>query len=79
MTREQVEAHRAAGTLESEVLERAATIGGLLHLSDTPAHLKPSQQTVIGAVAHGRNVLGLLPTGFGKSFCFQLPALVCRA
>ena len=31
---------------------------------------------MIGAVAEGRNVLGLLPTGFGKSFCFQLPALV---
>ena len=51
MTREQVEAHRAAGTLEDEVLGRAATIGGLLRLSDIPTHLKPSQQAVIGAVA----------------------------
>ena len=76
MTREQVEAHRTAGTLEGEVLERAATIGGLLQLSDAAAHLKPSQRAIIGAVAQGRNVLGLLPTGFGKSFCFQLPALV---
>jgi len=76
MTQEQVEMHRVAGTLESEVQERAAKIGGLLGLSDTPAHLKPSQQAIIGAVAQGRNVLGLLPTGFGKSFCFQLPALV---
>ena len=31
---------------------------------------------MIRAVTEGRNVLGLLPTGFGKSFCFQLPALV---
>lgn len=76
MTRDQVEAHRLAGTLEDEVLERAATIGGLLRLSDTPAQLKPSQKAVIIAVARGCNALGLLPTGFGKSFCFQLPALV---
>ena len=41
MTLEQVKMHRAVGTLEGEVLERAAKIGGLLRLSDTPAHLKP--------------------------------------
>lgn len=76
MTREQVETHRTAGTLEDEVLGRAAAIGGLLRLSDIPIHLKSSQQAVIGAIALDRNVLGLLPTGFGKSFCFQLPALV---
>jgi ATP-dependent DNA helicase RecQ len=76
LTREQVDAHRAAGTLGQEVLARAATIGGLLHLSDSPATLKPSQQEIIRAVADRVNVLGLLPTGFGKSFCFQLPALV---
>ncbi|MGI8333688.1 DEAD/DEAH box helicase [Actinomadura scrupuli] len=76
LTAEQVARHRVDGTLGVEVLARAATIGGLLHLSDEPTTLKPSQQAVIRAVADGVNVLGLLPTGFGKSFCFQLPALV---
>ncbi|WP_202870783.1 DEAD/DEAH box helicase [Kribbella pratensis] len=76
LTAEQVDEHRAAGTLADEVVRRGAQIGGLLALRDTPAELKPAQQTVIAAVAEGRNVLGLLPTGFGKSFCFQLPALV---
>ncbi|SEQ74884.1 DEAD/DEAH box helicase [Microlunatus flavus] len=76
MTPVDVDQHRAAGTLEAEVLTRAAKIGGLLALRDEPADLKTSQQTVISAVAAGRNVLGLLPTGFGKSYCFQLPALV---
>jgi Rad3-related DNA helicase len=76
MTRAQVQTHRAAGTLQDEVLARAAQIGGLLALSDEPATLKDSQKEVIAAVAAGANVLGLLPTGFGKSFCFQLPALV---
>ncbi|SDW30874.1 ATP-dependent DNA helicase RecQ [Amycolatopsis xylanica] len=76
MTAEEVTRHRAAGSLELEVLERSAVVGGLLRLSDEPADLKPAQREVIGAVAAGRDVLGLLPTGFGKSFCFQLPALV---
>ncbi len=62
--------------LAAEVTRRSAEIAGLLRLSDTPAELKGSQIEVIRAVADGRNVLALLPTGFGKSFCFQLPALV---
>jgi RecQ family ATP-dependent DNA helicase len=66
----------ASRELADEVVRRAAEVGGLLHLSETPAQLKDSQREVIRAVADGRNVLGLLPTGFGKSFCFQLPALV---
>ncbi|MGH3769610.1 MAG: DEAD/DEAH box helicase, partial [Pseudonocardiaceae bacterium] len=76
LTPADVAKHTAAGTLESEVIERAAEIGGLLRLSDSPVTLKESQKRVIGAVASGQDVLGLLPTGFGKSFCFQLPALV---
>jgi ATP-dependent DNA helicase RecQ len=76
MTPAQVAQHTAAGTLTAEVLDRAARIGGLLHLSDEPATLKDSQKEVIAAVAGGANVLALLPTGYGKSFCFQLPALV---
>jgi RecQ family ATP-dependent DNA helicase len=72
----EVAALRAAGRLAEEVAERAAQVAGLLHLSDDPAELKTSQLAAIGAVAEGRNLLALLPTGFGKSFCFQLPALV---
>ncbi|WP_326807183.1 DEAD/DEAH box helicase [Streptomyces sp. NBC_01775] len=67
---------RAAGRLVQEVGERCARVGGLLKLSEAPVSLKPAQRAVITAVAEGRDVLGLLPTGFGKSFTFQLPALV---
>ncbi|TKA04742.1 DEAD/DEAH box helicase [Actinacidiphila oryziradicis] len=64
--------------LEGVVLQRAAEVAGLLRLMDDPSQfrLKAAQRAVIEAVTRGRNVLGLLPTGFGKSFTFQLPALV---
>lgn len=76
LTPEETHRLREKDLLAQEVLERCALIGGLLGFSDEPVPLKPAQQAVITAVAEGRNVLGLLPTGFGKSFTFQLPALV---
>ncbi|MEB2343283.1 MAG: RecQ family ATP-dependent DNA helicase [Deltaproteobacteria bacterium] len=38
--------------------------------------LYPEQQEVVRAVADGRDVLLVLPTGFGKSACYQVPAMV---
>ncbi|MGW2799531.1 DEAD/DEAH box helicase [Streptomyces sp. NPDC001269] len=76
LTAEETRKLQEQGLLAEEVRERCARIGGLLRLDDEPVALKPAQQAVITAVAEGRNVLGLLPTGFGKSFTFQLPALV---
>ena len=34
-----------------------------------------SQEEIINAIINGQDVLGLLPTGGGKSICFQVPAL----
>ncbi|MEW1603048.1 DEAD/DEAH box helicase [Streptomyces sp. NPDC093808] len=73
---EETQKLREQGLLVDEVTQRCAHIGGLLKLSGTPVSLKPAQTSVIAAATEGRNVLGLLPTGFGKSFTFQLPALV---
>lgn len=35
-----------------------------------------SQEEIINAVSNGQDVLGLLPTGGGKSLCFQVPAIM---
>lgn len=37
---------------------------------------RPLQQDIIQAVLSGRDTLALLPTGGGKSVCFQVPALL---
>ncbi|MCL4105008.1 UNVERIFIED_CONTAM: hypothetical protein GTU68_018715 [Idotea baltica] len=37
---------------------------------------RPGQEDVVDAVADGKNVLAIMPTGGGKSLCFQLPALL---
>ena len=37
---------------------------------------RPGQAAVIEALLGGRNVLTVMPTGSGKSLCFQVPALV---
>ncbi len=37
---------------------------------------RPGQEEIVRAVLDGENVLAVMPTGSGKSLCFQLPALV---
>ncbi|MEP2919797.1 MAG: DNA helicase RecQ [Sulfitobacter sp.] len=37
---------------------------------------RPGQEEIVEAVTAGENVLAIMPTGGGKSLCFQLPAMM---
>jgi ATP-dependent DNA helicase RecQ len=39
------------------------------------AEFRPAQEQVIAEIMTGHNVLAVMPTGSGKSLCYQLPAL----
>jgi len=39
------------------------------------ASYRDGQEEIVDAVLQGKNVLAIMPTGGGKSLCFQLPAL----
>ena len=49
----------------------------LLHSVFGFSQFRPGQEEIVRAVLAGQNTLAIMPTGGGKSLCFQLPAL-CR-
>ena len=40
------------------------------------SNFRPNQLEIIEAVLQNKDCLALLPTGGGKSICFQIPALI---
>ncbi len=52
--------------VKHEVLERYFGYG----------EFRPGQETLIDGVLAGRDVFGIMPTGGGKSICYQVPALM---
>ncbi len=48
----------------------------ILHERFGHQHFRPGQEAIIGALLQGQHVLTVMPTGSGKSLCYQLPALL---
>ena len=48
----------------------------LLHERFGYQDFRPGQAAIIDALLQGQNVLTVMPTGSGKSLCYQLPALL---
>ena len=55
-----------AGMEKREILERYFGYG----------EFRPGQEALIDGVLAGRDVFGIMPTGGGKSICYQVPALM---
>lgn len=65
---------RGDDALGAEVVARAEAVAQALGGPEVKLH--PEQRQAIEAIARGQDLMALLPTGFGKSFCYQLPGLV---
>src|SRR3954452_2484775 len=53
-----------------------AEVEQLLHSVFGFPAFRPGQGDIIGTILAGRDVLAVMPTGSGKSLCYQLPALL---
>jgi ATP-dependent DNA helicase RecQ len=52
-----------------------STARALLHSVFGFGAFRPGQEEIVQSVLDGENVLAVMPTGSGKSLCYQLPAL----
>src|SRR4051794_14639411 len=59
-----------------EPVARATDVDGALHELFGFEAFRPGQREAVEAARAGRDVLVVMPTGSGKSLCYQLPALM---
>jgi ATP-dependent DNA helicase RecQ len=57
---------------------RRNTIRRLLNTVFGIEHLRDGQQRVIDSVLDGKDTLAIMPTGSGKSLCYQIPARILK-
>ena len=55
--------------------EQRKDLSGLLHSAFGFAEFRANQEAVCRAVVEGKDVLLVMPTGAGKSLCYQLPGI----
>ena len=55
--------------------DELAKASALLHTVFGFGAFRPGQEEIVSAVLAGENVLAVMPTGSGKSLCYQLPAI----
>ncbi|WP_244267365.1 DNA helicase RecQ, partial [Sodalis-like endosymbiont of Proechinophthirus fluctus] len=60
----------------AEIIQREALAERVLHDTFGYKQFRPGQQAIIHAVLRGRDCLVVMPTGGGKSLCYQIPILV---
>ena len=41
-------------------------------------NFRPGQEEIINHILNGQDALGIMPTGAGKSICYQIPALILK-
>ena len=58
-----------------KIIPDDSALHATLHETFGISHLRPGQQEVIENVLQGKNTLAIMPSGAGKSLCYQLPAL----
>jgi RecQ family ATP-dependent DNA helicase len=65
------------GSPEASIAASLETIdlAGLLHRAFAFSSFRPNQERVCQAAVEGRDVLLVMPTGSGKSLCYQLPGI----